>query len=50
MFLEILLNDIKPNWKEMWIHILNESDIIEFLKKKYKKYDLTKNKIFPNCI
>ena len=48
MFLEILLNDLKPNWKKMWVEILNESDIIEFLEKKFKKYDLTKNKIFPN--
>ena len=48
MFLEILLNDLKSNWKKMWVDILNESDVIEFLEKKYKKYDLTKNKIFPN--
>ena len=48
MLLEILLNGVKPEWKKMWLDILKESEIIDFLEKKYKKYNLTKNKIFPN--
>ncbi len=48
MLLEILLNGVKPEWRKMWLDILKESEIIDFLEKKYKKYNLTKNKIFPN--
>ena len=48
MLLEILLNGVKPEWKKMWLDILEDSEIIDFLEKKYKKYNLTKNKIFPN--
>ena len=48
MLKEIVLNDVRPEWKKMWENILDESNIINFLENKYKKYENTESKIFPN--
>jgi len=41
MLKEIILNDVKPEWKKMWRSILDDSNIIKFLEN-------TESKIFPN--
>jgi uracil-DNA glycosylase len=48
MLKNIILKDVKPEWNIMWEELLNNSNIIDFLEKKYKKYETTNDKIFPN--
>jgi len=48
MLKEIILNNVKPGWTMMWDEILTDGILIDFLEKKYKKYETTQDKIFPN--
>ena len=48
MLKQTILNEVKPNWKLMWESILDDSNIITFLENKYKKYENTDKRIFPN--
>lgn len=44
----IILKNVKPKWKKMWQNEFNDSEILEFLLKKYKEYENTEKKIYPN--
>jgi len=48
MLKQIILNEVKPNWRVMWESILDDSNIINFLENKYKEYENTDKRIFPN--
>ena len=48
MLKQTILNEVKPNWKVMWESILDDSNIINFLENKYKEYENTDKRIFPN--
>jgi uracil-DNA glycosylase len=48
MLKQLILQDVKPNWKIMWEDIFDNTNIITFLESKYQKYENTDKKIFPN--
>ena len=48
MLKQTILNDVKPKWREMWESILDDSNIINFLENKYKEYENSDKRIFPN--
>ena len=48
MLKQTILNEVKPEWKIMWESILDDSNIINFLENKYKEYENSDKRIFPN--